>query len=68
MRITGRNIIYTPTRFKYLEAEKNLDITTSDRQTMYSRRKDILVDCSFWGKKIVSTPITSKLYTILGTF
>lgn len=68
MRITGRNIIYTPIRFKYLEVEKNLGITTSDRQTMYSKHKDTLGDCLLWEKKIVSIPITSKLYIILGTF
>lgn len=68
MRITGKNIIYTPTPFKYSEEDKNLDTTISERPTMYSRRKDTLGDCSFWEKKIVSIPITSKPYIILGTF
>lgn len=68
MKITGRTIIYTLTRFRYLGVDKNLDTITYDKGTMYLRQKDTLEDCSFWESKTVSILITLKRYTILGTF
>lgn len=68
MKITGRTIIYTLTRFRYLGVDKNLDTITYDKGTMYLRQKDTLEDYSFWESKTVSILITLKRYTILGTF
>lgn len=67
MMITGRIIIFTLIRSKYLEGDKNLDTIIYDRLTMCFRHKGILGDCLFWEGRIVSILIISKLCTILGT-
>jgi hypothetical protein len=66
MKIVGMIITFIPTRFKFTEEDKNLDIIIFAKLTIFAKPKDIQVDYLFWEKKTHFILITLRLCTISG--